>query len=486
MNKNKIFKLLFILIITFSFIPFVYAGSFCDYNETRRILKIVGWIILLIRIVVPLLLIIFTMLDLTKAMTAKDEFEYKKMTKIILKRVIATILVFLIPTFIHIVLNISDDGKINNSVNDCKACINSPSKCKITGKSYLPVRPKMAPKNTSDFEKVQSIGYKWKWTNKKLVYLDSKGNIIKNKTFKINGVSYKAGSSGSVSPDVSNPVKSTEFSDYTNAIVNAHRYDFTSDNVSKVLSSYGGYNKYIKSLGGVFTKYADFKGKAKNAQEFYEIAEYVWGLYEIWGVDYSNGCEGSWGENMYRAHVGGGSRFYLNQSPSDRYNVNYGCKSFANGSDLPTVDKMFGSPSKYYAVVNCGQGVLQFLKKAGFVKGNLEDPGYTIANWVSNGYHAKVITDASQLQVGDVLIYANHSNLGAKTEISSWKSGTDHTNIVIKKDTKKKTLTFSDSGHAYTYSGEGFYTKEIGQWPYTWAQDWVAYRIEEINKYTRK
>ena len=41
---------------------------------------------------------------------------------------------------------------------------------------------------------------------------------------------------------------------------------------------------------------------------------------------------------------------------------------------MPGVDEMLGNPNKYYAVVNCGQGVVQMLKKAGLCPKSFPDP----------------------------------------------------------------------------------------------------------------
>ena len=68
--------------------------------------------------------------------------------------------------------------------------------------------------------------------------------------------------------------------------------------------------------------------------------DYVWGLYRIWGTDYSNGCNYSYLENRWNTENGGAGRFYLTESPSKRFSMNYGAWGFGNGTDLPTVEKM--------------------------------------------------------------------------------------------------------------------------------------------------
>ena len=152
-------------------------------------------------------------------------------------------------------------------------------------------------------------------------------------------------------------------SDETGKIVDAHRGDFNGSNVKSFLASKGGYFNYVKSLGGVFGKYYNFSGKVKSKTQLREVAEYVWGLYEIWGCDYSNGCDWTYGDNKY----GGKNPFYTSVEPSRRFDMNYACPGFANGNDLPDIDKQLSNPDKYYAVTNCSQGVTQTLKKAGLI-----------------------------------------------------------------------------------------------------------------------
>ena len=69
----------------------------------------------------------------------------------------------------------------------------------------------------------------------------------------------------------------------TNAIVNAHRYDFNYANFASYIKKAGGYAAYVRSLGGVFTKWSgrnitlvpDYQ--AKTIREFQEACDYVFG-----------------------------------------------------------------------------------------------------------------------------------------------------------------------------------------------------------------
>ena len=265
----------------------------------------------------------------------------------------------------------------------------------------------------------------------------------------------------------------------TQKIIEAHKKDFNYNTVKSFLQSKGGYKAYVKSLGGVFAKYVDFTGKITTTKQLEEIADYVWGLYDIWGVDYSNGCSYTYSENIYKAYAKDGSQFYPTENPKKRFNMNYAAFSFGNGDDLPGVDEMLGNPDKYYAVVNCGQGPLQVLKKAGLCPKSFPDPTEYPNYWKSKGYNYTLIKDAKNLKVGDMIYLFNKSiaNRSSITQLNNWHDGGFHTTMVGERNDLAGTITYFDSGHAYTYYGQYRSVRKIGEKPYEWATDWIGLRF---------
>lgn len=267
----------------------------------------------------------------------------------------------------------------------------------------------------------------------------------------------------------------------TQKIIDAHCKDFDANTVKDFLAKHGGYKAYVRSLGGVFAKYIDFTGKVTTQEQLSEIGDYVWGLYDIWGVDYSNGCSYTFSENRYKAKDGAYSAFYPNENPTVRFDMNYAAFSFKNGNDLPTVDEMLGNPDKYYAVTNCGQGVVQMLKKAGLVDRSMPDPAEYPAYYKSKGYGYKIIRKASDLQVGDVLYFFNKEINRDVDELPNWASGGFHTAIVGERSSSH--IYLYDSGHAYTYYGEFRNRRKIGDDNvYQWAVDWIGIRLDVVAK----
>ena len=78
----------------------------CDNADIMSILRIVKIVITIIRIVVPLILIISLSINYTSAVKSNDSDLLSKANKSAIPKIIAAILVFLIPTFVHILGNI--------------------------------------------------------------------------------------------------------------------------------------------------------------------------------------------------------------------------------------------------------------------------------------------------------------------------------------------------------------------------------------------
>lgn len=89
------------------------------------ILKMVHYVYLGIQIIVPILLIIFGMIELAKAITAQKEDEIKKAQGGLLKKAIVAVIVFLVFSLVKFVFNFAsgDLGPDNKgNVWNCVSC----------------------------------------------------------------------------------------------------------------------------------------------------------------------------------------------------------------------------------------------------------------------------------------------------------------------------------------------------------------------------
>ena len=104
--------------------------NFCSQKETMDTLRVVGYFLLVIRIVVPFIVIIFGSFDLFKAVTGGDEKSLSASAKKLGFRFLIGFSIFLVPTLIHIVLSgLNSYEVISDDANVCQTCLLKPGDC---------------------------------------------------------------------------------------------------------------------------------------------------------------------------------------------------------------------------------------------------------------------------------------------------------------------------------------------------------------------
>lgn len=102
--------------------------GFCA--KTANIWQIVGYVLLVFKIAIPILLIVFGIIDLGKAVIASKEDEIKKATGSLVRRAIAAVVIFLLPTIVTFIMGLVTDFANSGASEDfdiCKACISRPN-----------------------------------------------------------------------------------------------------------------------------------------------------------------------------------------------------------------------------------------------------------------------------------------------------------------------------------------------------------------------
>ena len=102
--------------------------------DAQPILRIVGIVVFAIKVVVPIILIIVGMMDLAKAVAAKDEKDIKTAQQGLVKKAIAAVLVFLVVSIVSLLMGIVD----NKKYKECLPCINNPWSEACKGTSSKP------------------------------------------------------------------------------------------------------------------------------------------------------------------------------------------------------------------------------------------------------------------------------------------------------------------------------------------------------------
>lgn len=107
------------------------VSGFC--NEFKSILQFVGWIITIVKIFMPILIIIFGVFDMGKAIVANDEKAIGKSAKQLGIRIVAGLVIFFLPSiilWIFSLVNSYNDADQNSDFTTCQNCILTPWNCK--------------------------------------------------------------------------------------------------------------------------------------------------------------------------------------------------------------------------------------------------------------------------------------------------------------------------------------------------------------------
>ena len=100
--------------------------TFC--TDAQPIFYTVGLFLLVFKIVIPILLIIFGMVDLGKAVISSDDKAVSKAAKSLLNRVIAGVCIFFVPTIVGILFSmVGDFGEVKGQYDICADCISNPT-----------------------------------------------------------------------------------------------------------------------------------------------------------------------------------------------------------------------------------------------------------------------------------------------------------------------------------------------------------------------
>lgn len=124
----SLFAVLFTPSIAFAEELQITPVDICSSNSgTLKVFQVVGYILYIIKILVPIILIVICSLDFGRAVISKDEKAILYAANYLVNRIIIGVLIFMIPTLLDAVLSLvsgTEDTKKNYET--CTTCLLSP------------------------------------------------------------------------------------------------------------------------------------------------------------------------------------------------------------------------------------------------------------------------------------------------------------------------------------------------------------------------
>lgn len=105
------------------------VGNFCNESRILKAFRFIGYLFFVVKILVPILLIIFGTIDFSKAVIASNNDEIQKSTKALVTRILAGIFIFFIPTIVNFAFSLVRNA--DTSYGNCRVCLFEPLKCEI-------------------------------------------------------------------------------------------------------------------------------------------------------------------------------------------------------------------------------------------------------------------------------------------------------------------------------------------------------------------
>ena len=106
------------------------AGTFCGQEAVQNVFGLLGIVVTAIKVAIPIILIVFGMLDMGKAVTSGKDDEIKKQLMAFIRRAIAAVLVFFIPSIVGLILQTVNSAVTADDICGYDQCVQ-----KVTGVS---------------------------------------------------------------------------------------------------------------------------------------------------------------------------------------------------------------------------------------------------------------------------------------------------------------------------------------------------------------
>lgn len=99
----------------------------CEQAGVLSAFRFIGYLLVVVKIVIPIILIVMGSLDFGKAIMDSNQDAVKKATHMFATRIITGVVIFLLPTVVNFVFGLLPNNK--NNFEKCSTCLFTPNKC---------------------------------------------------------------------------------------------------------------------------------------------------------------------------------------------------------------------------------------------------------------------------------------------------------------------------------------------------------------------
>lgn len=105
----------------------------CNENSIKKVLRLFGYLLLIAKLVVPLIIVGFGTFDLFKSVVDKDEKSLGKQVKVLGIRILTGLFIFFIPSLVYAVFGLSEKLNVieQDKYKTCANCLLKPNSCDV-------------------------------------------------------------------------------------------------------------------------------------------------------------------------------------------------------------------------------------------------------------------------------------------------------------------------------------------------------------------
>ena len=244
-----------------------------------------------------------------------------------------------------------------------------------------------------------------------------------------------------------------QFSCDTIHIVERHMDDFNYYNFNSTINAYGGFDKYMQSLGGYFAKYYGKQPKVTTVYEFQQVAEYVLGMIVMYGFDYYNGEDGKyckWGGGCQSMGMIRKENKLPSLATSDAFYPGQLIHTEDGLSDAEHFDKLISNEGEINMTTCCNWTTDMVYYKAGiFGTGRTAINHSASYKKLGTAKTNKIITNYEEIKPGDIVEWFDQAV--DPNNVNTWVNWY-HVSFVGEVDYQKKTFTTYETGSGLTGS----------------------------------